>query len=128
MIYFYALKIQLFVVMMTTILSLLMVTTILSFLVKKWIWSNKSSMANLQIDFRALNPFMHNIVKRPNILSKSCGVNTARFLKYVWPFYNIMPERVKVRFFDKLLVLNTKKCHFMSLEIGNNLYMWWYNY
>ena len=26
---------------------------------------------------------------------KSCGVNTARFLKYVWPFYNIMHERVK---------------------------------
>ena len=25
---------------------------------------------------------------------KSCGVNTARFLKYVWPFYNIMHERV----------------------------------
>ena len=25
---------------------------------------------------------------------KSCGV-TARFLKYVWPFYNIMHERVK---------------------------------
>ena len=26
---------------------------------------------------------------------KSCGVNTARFLKYVWPFYNIIHERVK---------------------------------
>ena len=30
---------------------------------------------------------------------KSCGVNTARFLKYVWPFYNIMHERVKKRAF-----------------------------
>ena len=38
---------------------------------------------------------MHNVVKWPNILSKSWGVNTARFLKYVWPFYN-MHERVKV--------------------------------
>ena len=27
---------------------------------------------------------------------KSCGVNTARFLKYVWPFYNMMHERVKI--------------------------------
>ena len=27
-------------------------------------------------------------------LKKSCGVNTARFLKYVWQFYNIMHERV----------------------------------
>ena len=31
------------------------------------------------------NPFMHNVVK--------C-VNMARFLKYVWPFYNIMHEKV----------------------------------
>ena len=30
-----------------------------------------------------VNPFMHNVVKWPNIL------------KYVWPFYNIMHERVK---------------------------------
>ena len=38
---------------------------------------------------------MHNVVKQPNIFLKSCGVHTARFLKYVWPFYNIMHERVK---------------------------------
>ena len=35
-------------------------------------------------------------IKWLNILLKSCGVHTARFLKYVWPFYNIMYERVKV--------------------------------
>ena len=38
---------------------------------------------------------MHNVVKWPNILLQSCGVNSTRFLKYVWPFYNIMHERVK---------------------------------
>ena len=38
---------------------------------------------------------MHNVVKWPNILQKSCGVYTARFLKYVWPFYKIMDERVR---------------------------------
>ena len=38
---------------------------------------------------------MCNAVKWPNILQKSCDVNTARFLKYVWPFYNIMHESVK---------------------------------
>ena len=38
---------------------------------------------------------MHNIVKWPNILQKSCSVHTARFFKYVSPFYNIMHERVK---------------------------------
>ena len=37
---------------------------------------------------------MHNVVKWPNILLKSYGVNTARFLKYIWLFY-IMDERVK---------------------------------
>ena len=42
-----------------------------------------------------VNPFMDNAVKWPNILLKSCGVNTARLLKHVWPFYNIMHERVK---------------------------------
>ena len=41
---------------------------------------------------------MHNVVKWRNILKKPCGVNTARFLKYVWPFYNIMHERVKSLF------------------------------
>ena len=42
-----------------------------------------------------VNPFVHNVVKWPNILLKSCGVNSARFLKYIWPFYNTMHERVK---------------------------------
>ena len=37
---------------------------------------------------------MHSVVKWAQTLLKSCGVNTARFLKYVWPFYNIMHERV----------------------------------
>ena len=40
------------------------------------------------------NPFIHNVDKWPNILWKSCGVNTAGFLKYVWPFFN-MNEKVK---------------------------------
>ena len=47
----------------------------------------------LFISWILVNPFMHN-VKWPNILLKSCGVHTARFSKYVWPFYNIMHERV----------------------------------
>ena len=48
------------------------------------------SKCNVTFQF---NPFMHN-VKWPNILYKSYGVNAARFLKYVWPFDNIMYERV----------------------------------
>ena len=38
---------------------------------------------------------MH-VVKWPNILQISCGVYTARFLKYVWPFCNIMHEKFKI--------------------------------
>ena len=46
-----------------------------------------------------INPFIYNVVKWPKILLKSCGVNTARFLKYLWPFYNILHERVKNKTF-----------------------------
>ena len=38
---------------------------------------------------------MHNVEKWPNILLKSCCVNTARILKYAWASFNIMHERVK---------------------------------
>ena len=31
-------------------------------------------------------PFIHNVRKLLNILLKSCGVHTARFLKQIWPF------------------------------------------
>ena len=34
------------------------------------------------------------LLEKPNILQKSCGVATARFLKYVWSFFNIIHERV----------------------------------
>ena len=30
-----------------------------------------------------------------NILQKSCGVRTTRYLKYVWSFFNIMHARAK---------------------------------
>ena len=55
-----------------------------------------SSLSKTTKDFfHFINCFMHNVVKWPNIFQKSCGVNTARFLKYVWPFYNILHKRVK---------------------------------
>ena len=44
----------------------------------------KISTDNTQLLHKLFNPFMHNVAKWPNIL-----------LKYVWPFYNIMHERVK---------------------------------
>ena len=66
--------------------------------------------------FNQFNLFMYNIVKWPNILQKSCGANNARFLKYVWPFYNIMHERVKLVKFAKHYQENleaiSKKCFF----------------
>ena len=43
-----------------------------------------------------MNTFKHIFEKWPNVqLQKSSGVNTARFLKYVWSFFNIIPESVK---------------------------------
>ena len=36
---------------------------------------------------------MDSLEKWPNIFYKSCGVKTARFLKCVWLFFNIMHER-----------------------------------
>ena len=43
-----------------------------------------------------LNPFIHYFKKWSNMLLKSCSLNTARFLKYVWPFFNIMNERINL--------------------------------
>ena len=69
-----------------------------------------------------LNPSMHNAVKWPNIL---CGVHTARFLKYVWPFYNIMHERVKWYNDDDGSICyiqweNTDHCYLIQHELDFN--------
>ena len=32
----------------------------------------------------------------PNVLWKSCDVHTARFLKYVWTFFNTILEKVSI--------------------------------
>ena len=50
---------------------------------------------------------MHNVDKWPNILLKPYGMNTARFLKYVWLFFNIMHESVKKQNFNRLKFLNS---------------------
>ena len=43
-----------------------------------------------------VKPFKHNVEKWSNILLKSCGVNTARFLKYIWQFFDVMHESVNL--------------------------------
>ena len=45
---------------------------------------------------RHCNPFIQNVEKWPDIHQKSWGVYTARFLKYVCPFFNIMHKRVEM--------------------------------
>ena len=45
-------------------------------------------------------PFMQNFQKWSNVLQKSCGVNTARFDKNVWAFFNIMQEMVNSVIWD----------------------------
>ena len=42
-----------------------------------------------------INSSMHNVKMWPNILLESSDVNIARFLKYVWSFFNNVHERVK---------------------------------
>ena len=39
------------------------------------------------------------------------GVNTAKFLKYVWPFFNIMHEGVKIRLIFCFYVERKKVIH-----------------
>ena len=43
-----------------------------------------------------VNSFMHKGQKWLNILETFYGDLTVRFLKYVWPFFIIMDERVKL--------------------------------
>ena len=43
---------------------------------------------------KSVTRFMHNDPKWPNILKKYCGVNKVRLLKYVWPFFIIIYEKV----------------------------------
>ena len=62
----------------------------------KGISCNKCLLSQSLSVLSNFNPFMHN-VKFPNMLLKSCGVYTARFLQFVWPFYNIIHVRVKMQ-------------------------------
>ena len=39
---------------------------------------------------KGFKPFIHNA-------EKSCSANTARFLKYVWLFFNIMHEKMYLK-------------------------------
>ena len=41
---------------------------------------------------------MHSVEKWSNILLKSCGVNEARFLKYVSPFFQLYQGVIGYRF------------------------------
>ena len=40
------------------------------------------------------NSFMQNVEKWPKIIKKSCGAHSARLLRYVWPFFNVMHEKI----------------------------------
>ena len=45
--------------------------------------------------FAIFKCFMHNAEKWPNMLYKFCVALTAKFLKYVRPFFNVMHGKVK---------------------------------
>ena len=62
----------------------------------------------------SINPFMHSVEKWPNIFLKSYSLTTARFFKYVWPFFNLCMKGLHLKFqeIQKTLKLNrTKNMH-----------------
>ena len=66
---------------------------------------------------------MYNVVKWPNIILKSCGVTTARFLKYVWPFYNIMHETVNLSQYRGSVVIFNNRSFFVQLKFSYFTYL-----
>ena len=58
------------------------------FWLKNWRFSR-----NICNGFIVSFPFMYDIEKYPNMFKKSWGVS-ARFLKYVWPFFHILYEKI----------------------------------
>ena len=55
-----------------------------------------------------------SVEKWSNIHLKFCGVNTERFVKYVWPFFNIMHERAN-RFYTSWKYVETMYQVFLLL-------------
>ena len=59
---------------------------------------------------------MHNIGKWSNILQKYCGVHNASFFKYVWPFFDIIHERVKIIQATAHSISNVETCDRPNLK------------
>ena len=57
-----------------------------------------ANFEHINSNIQYFKSFMHNIEKWSNILCKSLGVHTIKFLKHIWSFFNIMQERVKLVF------------------------------
>ena len=60
--------------------------------------------------------FIHAYEKWSKILLEVCGVNTARFFKYVWPFFFIAYERVKRKVTSK----TKQPAHIVFTQCGNH--------
>ena len=56
-------------------------------------FTNSKQQGDRTFTLLTLSTFIRNVEKWSNILLKSCGVNTARFVKYVWPFFKIIYEK-----------------------------------
>ena len=53
-----------------------------------------------------VNPFMHNVVKWPNIFLKFCAVNTSRFLNMFGHFITLcMKELINVDFSIETIII-----------------------
>ena len=60
--------------------------------------------------------FIHAHEKWSKILLEVCGVNTARFFKYVWSFFFIVYERVKRKVTSK----TKQPAHIVFTQCGNH--------
>ena len=58
------------------------------------------------------NPFMNNAKQWPNTIQNFCGVNTTKFSKYIWPYFDVIRDRV-----NEIILKGTYI--FLLLEINN---------
>ena len=80
----------------------------------------ETNMKN-QLVAQVIKSFMYNVVKWPNIHKNQ--------LKYVWPFYNIMHERVKSFHFISICCTNKLTGFFIRVALAFigyifNIYSW----
>ena len=74
--------------------------------------------------FSGFKLFMYNNEKRPNMLWTFSRVNNAKFLKHIWPFFNIMNKSVKIRYIFLHLAMCLRHTKVMWVKIHDPKMFW----